>query len=252
MDVLHVEGKELKRIKPKSGNTYEFLDGDVYVVDNGMEIYIWRGKDCGVDEQAVGAWVANKLDNSDRSGEPTVTSMLQGEETPKFKSILSYNVVDGDTPGFLKHAELDLVEYKLYRVYTKKETRGFDEAFVEEVKISKKSLKSDDVYVLDGNENIYMWIGTSANREEQFEGFKLMKKIDASRHFLPLTYNIHEGEGGKTEKAFFDFLEVAAKTKGKVVSVEDQRELSYRPEGETGKNSSSRKKKGLFARLFSC
>ena len=48
VEVLHVVGREMEKISP-DGDTYEFMDGDVYVVDNGNEIYIWRGKDCGVD-----------------------------------------------------------------------------------------------------------------------------------------------------------------------------------------------------------
>ncbi len=213
----------------KSGNEYEFLDGDVYVIDNGATIWIWRGKDCGVDEQTVGAWIANKLDNTDRGGEPTVHSVLQGDESEELKGVIHIDVKDGDTPGFLTHAELDTVEYKLFRVYTKEETASFDDAFTQEVALSKDSLKSEDVYVLDGNANVYLWVGEKANREEKYEGQKLMQKIDSDRSYLPLQYTIYENEGTKSEKAFYEFLAKAA-TSGPVVSVEDQRELSYKPQ----------------------
>lgn len=229
MDVLHIVGRNLEKIEATSGNEYELLDGDVYVIDNGASIWIWRGKDCGVDEQTVGAWVANKLDNTDRGGEPAVYSIVQGEETDDLKSVIQIKVKDGDTPGFLKHAELDTVEYKLWRVYTKEETAVKDETFSEEVGLSRDSLKSEDVFVLDGNDNIYLWVGEKANREEKFEGQKLMQKIDSGRSYLPLQYTIYENEGTKSEKAFYDFLS-KAKGAGPVISVEDQRELKYRPE----------------------
>lgn len=229
MEVLHIVGKELKKLSSKDGNKYEFLDGDAYVIDNGDKIWIWRGKDAAVEEGAVAAWAANKLDNQDRGGEPAVFSVKQGEEDDDLKKIITIDVKDGDTPGFLKHAKLDMVDYKLFRVYTKKETATFDEAFVEEVGLAKKNLKSGDVYVLDGNESIFMWVGEKANREEKFKGQKLMQKIDSGRNYLPLQYTIYENEGGKSEKAFYEFLTLAAKS-GPVVSVEDQRELEYRPE----------------------
>lgn len=232
MDVLHIVGRNLEKVDAKSGNEYEFLDGDVYVIDNGTTIWIWRGKDCGVDEQTVGAWVANKLDNTDRGGEPTVHSIVQGEETDELKGVIQISVKDGDTPGFLTHAELDTVEYKLFRVYTKEETASFDDAFTEEVALSKDSLKSEDVFVLDGNANVYLWVGEKANREEKFEGQKMMQKIDSDRSFLPLQYTIYENEGTKSEKAFYDFLSKAASS-GPVVSVEDQRELAYKPQEST-------------------
>ncbi|MCE7733917.1 MAG: hypothetical protein GPJ54_03505 [Candidatus Heimdallarchaeota archaeon] len=229
MDVLHIIGKNLEKLDAKSGNEYEFLDGDVYVIDNGNTIWIWRGKDCGVDEQTVGAWVANKLDNTDRGGEPAVYSVIQGDESDELKGVIQISVLDGDTPGFLKHAELDTVEYKLWRVYTKEETATMDQAYSEEVNLSRDSLKSEDVFVLDGNDNLYLWVGGKANREEKFEGQKLMQKIDSGRSYLPLQYTIYENENTKSEKAFYDFLS-KAKGAGPVISVEDQRELEYRPE----------------------
>ncbi|MHA2250952.1 MAG: hypothetical protein ACXAD7_11355 [Candidatus Kariarchaeaceae archaeon] len=229
MKVLHVKGKETEEHKDEAG-TYKFLDGDVYVIDNDLEIYIWIGKDCGVDEKTVGAWIANKIDNEERGGEPKVTTVLQGEEPEEFKNLLTFEVLDGDTAGFLTHAELDMVEYKLFRVFTKEETMSFDEAFVEEVPLKRDSLNSNDVFILDGNEGIYTWIGSAANREERVEGQKLMQKIDANRQYLPLQYTVYEGEGGKSEQAFYDFLEKASKTEGPVLSVEDQRETEYVPE----------------------
>ncbi|MCY3414038.1 MAG: hypothetical protein INQ03_20510 [Candidatus Heimdallarchaeota archaeon] len=213
----------------KEGDKYIFKDGDVYVIDNDSDLYIWIGKDSSVDEKGAGAWVANKIDNQERGGEPNVYTVLQGEESDEFKSLLNFEVIDDDTPGFLKSAELDMVEYKLFRIFTKEETFAFDEAFIEEVPLDKSSLKSEDVFVLDGNENVYLWVGNQANREERMEGQKVLQKIDAERSYLPLQYTIYEDEGGKTEKAFYEFLE-KAKDSGPVVSVEDQRELEYRPE----------------------
>jgi hypothetical protein len=194
--VLHIEGKKTEELQAEEGK-YVFLDGDVYVVDNGLEIYIWIGKDSGVDEKGVGAWVANQIDNTERGGEPRVTTVLQGQEPAELMALLTIEVKDGDTPGFLRHAELDMVEYKLFRVYTKEETTSFDEAFTEEVPLKRESLNSNDVFILDGNDVIYTWIGLNANREERVEGQKVMQKIDSGRQFLPMQYTVYEGEGGK-------------------------------------------------------
>ncbi len=229
MKVLHIKGKNTEEHLPKD-DKYTFFDGDVYILDNGLEIYIWIGKDCGVDEKTVGAWMANKIDKEERGDEPKVITVLQGEEPSEFTNLLNFEVIDGDTAGFLVHAELDMVEYKLFRVYTKEETASFDDAFVEEVPLNRSSLNSSDVYILDGNELLYTWIGTGANREERVEGQKVMQKIDSGRQYLPLQYTVYEGEGGKSEKAFYEILEKTAKTEGPVLSVEDQRELEFKPE----------------------
>ncbi len=228
MKVLHVVKKKMQLIEPVDG-VYQFNDGDVYVVDNDLELFIWLGKDCSVDEKGVGAWIANKIDNEERQGVPTVFTIPQGQETEAFNAIIKINVIDADTPGFLLDVELDMVEYKLYRVYTKEDTIGFDEAFIEEVELERASLKSEDVFVLDGNDALYVWIGSKAIREEKVEAQKMMRKIDADRHYLALQYTIYEGEASKSEFAFYDFL-LKIKDAGPVVSVEDQRELEYVPE----------------------
>ena len=228
MKVLHVIKKKMAEIEPVDG-VYQFNDGDVYVVDNDLELYIWLGKDCSVDEKGVGAWIANKIDNGERQGVPTVYTIPQGQETEAFNAILKINVIDADTPGFLLDVELDMVEYKLYRVYTKEDTISFDEAFIEEVELDRQSLKSEDVFVLDGNDALYVWIGNKASREEKVEAQKMMRKIDADRHYLALQYTVYEGEASKSEFAFYDFL-LKIKDAGPVVSVEDQRELEYVPE----------------------
>lgn len=252
MEVFHIIGKEMENISP-DGDSYTFLDGDVYVVDNKDEIWIWIGKDCAVEEQTVGAWVANKLDNQERGGEPSVYSTKQNDEPEDFTNLIEFNVVDGDTPGFLKRAELDVVKFKLYRVYIKKETASIDDAQIEEVKLDKKSLSSKDVFVLDGNDELYMWIGKEAQREEKFEGQKLMQKIDSDRNYLPLSYTIYEGEGGKSEEGFYKLIKKLAE-QGSAISVEDQRELGYRPEDQKQPEQRSKtkeEKKGFFARLLS-
>lgn len=255
MKLYHVEGKELNPMEV--GENIVFLDGDVYVVDLEDKIWIWIGKDAAVEEGTVAAWISNKMDQ-ERDGLPDVITITQGEEPEEFTSKISFTVEDGDTPGFLRPAELDLVEFKMFRVFVDKETPNWDEAEVEEVKLDKSSLSSDDVFVVDGNEVIYTWIGKNAAREEKFAGQKLMQKIDADRNYLPVQVTIVEGEGTKAEKAFLKLLD-ELKGKGPQLSVEDQREATYKPENyktaEEHKKSvpekmEAKKKPGFWARLF--
>ena len=249
--LLQVIGRELKEVDGDLTGVPELKDGDVYVFDEGNTLWIWLGKDCSVDEKGVAAWVVNKIDTQERGGEPEVYTINQGEEPEEFKHEIT--VIDDDTPGFLKAAELDMVEYKLFRVYTKQETDQVDETFTEEVKLEKDSLKSDDVFVLDMNENIYVWIGKDANREEKFSGQKLAQSIDQTRNYIPLTYTIYEGDNDKSEKSFYELLE-KAKNSGPVLSVEDKREEMSKVSEYAGKTQEvpikQVGKRGFWSRLF--
>ena len=147
-----------------------------------------------------------------------------------FRENWTINVVNDDTPGFLTKAELDYVEYKLWRVYTEVETEMHDETTAKEVEISRKSLDSGDTFVLDGNGVIYCWIGKESNMEEKLSGQKLMQKIDADRNYTPIQYTIYEGDDDNWEEAFYkllDNIEAMAPEKRVEISVEDQRELVY-------------------------
>ena len=230
--VYWVQGQNLETLEYKEGMS--LFDGDVYAFDDpdSKIIWIWIGKDSSVEESTVGAWLVNKIDQ-ERDGVPEVMTINQGEEPMPFKENFDINVIDDDTPGFLKKAELDVVEYKLFKVYIKEDTSGFDDAIVEPVDISRKSLTSDDVYVLDSNGAIYCWIGKNSQLEEKRMGQKIMNKIDSERQYLPLQYTITEGEESKSERSFYELLnkiESMDKSERTTVSIEDQRELKYVPE----------------------
>ena len=83
---------------------------------------------------------------------------------------------------------------------------------------------------------------------------KLARPVAITAPITPQEFaRVYEGEGSKSEKAFYELLS-KAKGAGPVVSVEDQRELKYRPEeSQTAEehNEETKEKKGFFARLFS-
>ncbi len=242
MKVFHVEGKELIPLEVKH-SAFKFLDGDVYVIDQDSKIWIWIGKYSSVDEGTVAAWVSNKMDQ-DRKGAPEVVTINQGEEPEEFRSSIEFTIAEGDTPGFLRNVELDMVTYKMFKVHTPKQTSSIDEAQVVEVPLSRSSLKSDDVFIVDGNSQLYCWVGKNANREERFQGQKLLQKLDSERNYLPLQYTIYEGEGTKSEKSFYEALITLSKKKSDV-SIEDKRELGYKPERKGMSD-----KKGFWSKIF--
>jgi hypothetical protein len=119
MKVLHVQGKNLVELNPP----YEFLNGDVYLIDNSdvsaglqKKVYIWLGSQAFADDRAVGAWAAKQLDLKDE--EIDIDTETEGNESDEFKGLLDFVVVTGDTPGFLKHIEVNAedISYAMYRI----------------------------------------------------------------------------------------------------------------------------------------
>lgn len=228
--LYHVVEGELIEIDIPDGKPIELIDGDVYVYDIGSKIWIWIGKDSTVDEHTSAAYLTNKIDHL-RGGVPDVQTINEGFEPEEFSSSLNFVVIDGDTPGFLKKAVLDEVELKMYRVWIDRDTEALDETMTEEVEISRSTLTSDDVFVLDANEKLYCYIGKNCQLEERIRGQKVMQEIDRDRNYMPKQYTVYEGEGDSTEREFYKVIAHIEKLDNKVVtSVEDFRELEYRPE----------------------
>ena len=66
MKVYHVSKKDLIPLS----EPYEFLNGDVYVIETDTEMWIWLGSKSYCDDKAVGAWMARVLEqkNQDLTG----------------------------------------------------------------------------------------------------------------------------------------------------------------------------------------
>ncbi|UCE14556.1 MAG: hypothetical protein JSV04_05095 [Candidatus Heimdallarchaeota archaeon] len=231
MRVLHVQGKNLKEINPP----YEFLNGDVYVIDNSdvsvglkKKVFIWLGSQAFADDRAVGAWAAKQLDLADE--EIDIDTEVEGNESEEFKGLLDFVVITGDTPGFLKHVEVNKEEisYALYRVRDIDITDGSssDDIVIENVPLKRESFDSDDVYVLDAYHDLYVWLGSSAQVGEKAAGNRLVRKLDVDRERNPMVYTVGEGY---EPQGFFELVDQLAET-GEV-RTKDAAEIS---EGITG------------------
>ena len=207
MRILHVKGKELEDIT--DNEKLEFLNGDVYIIDKSdssiqKKVYIWLGSNSCVDEKAVGPWAAKQLDIKDP--EIDIDTIIEGQEPSELLEELNFSVITGDTPGFLRHVEVNAedISYAMYRIRDMDISDGssWDDLVIENVPMSKDSLNSNDVFVIDGFSELYVWIGSQSQVGEKAAGNRLVRKLDVDRSRNPLIYVIHEGQ---EPAGFFDF-----------------------------------------------
>jgi hypothetical protein len=212
--VHHVESKKLKEIKPP----FKFMNGDVYLIDDSIKpdgskkdpsespkVYIWLGSKAYADDRGVGAWAAKQLDME--RNEIDIDTEVEGNESDEFKKLINFSVVEGDTPGFLKHVEINYqdVDYAMFRVWDTDLTDGSstDDIEIKEVPLSKNSLKSDDAFVIDGWDNLYVWVGKDAQVGEKMAADRLARKFDVDRKRHPVIYTVYEGQ---EPKGFYEFI----------------------------------------------
>lgn len=181
----HVQKGRLVRM-PDPG---AFGRGDCYLVDAGAKIYLWIGPKSTVDEKFLTA-AAAVMSDADREGKGDIDRIEGGNEPDDFKALFDdFRLTDEDTEGILRKVHLETHEYKLWRVH-----REGDETFFAEVPMNKDSLKTDDVFILDTWDDIFVWRGKSASAREKFDGNLLARRYDAERVGVQEIEIIEEGD----------------------------------------------------------
>jgi hypothetical protein len=183
--VYHIQKGRLVRM-PDPG---AFGRGDCYLVDTGPKIYLWIGPKSTVDEKFLTA-AAAVMSDTDREGKADIDRIEGGNEPADFKALFDdFHLTDEDTEGILKKVHLETHEYKLWRVH-----REGDETFFAEVPVDRDSLKTDDVFLLDTWDDIFVWRGKAASAREKFDGPVLARRYDAERVGVQDVELIEEGE----------------------------------------------------------
>lgn len=192
--VYHVQKGRLVKI-PEPG---AFGRGDCYLIDAGLKIYLWIGPKSTADEKFLTAATAVMRD-SERKGMADIDRIEGGHEPPQFKALFdNFRLTDQDTEGILKKVQLQTHEHKLWRVRHER-----NETFFVEVPLEKSSLKSDDVFILDTWDTIWVWRGERASAREKFDGNILARRYDAERVGVQDVEIIEEGaEPKEFHKAF--------------------------------------------------
>jgi len=180
---------------------YKFLNGDVYLVVSTTHIWIWLGKKSYCDDKAVGAWTAKVVEEDNK--DLLIKTVMEGDEPEEFKNLVSFEVVEGDTPGFLKHFEKKLdVDYRLLQIIQK------DDGTIQtkEIPIKYKNLKSNDSFVIDAYDEIYVWIGKKSQVKEKYEAGKIARALDVERKRRPVVFTIEEEQEPKKFKELVETI----------------------------------------------
>jgi hypothetical protein len=171
-EVYHIQKGKLVKV-PNPGT---FGRGDCYLVDAGPKIYLWIGPKSTVDEKFLTAAEAVMRDTS-RKGQARIERIEGGSETPEFKTLFpKFQLTDEDTESILRKVQLQKHEFKLWRL-----SGDVGDSFYMEVPRKKESLDSEDVFILDVWNKVYVWRGKKASSRERFDATIIARSYDAER-----------------------------------------------------------------------
>jgi Gelsolin repeat len=65
-----IKGKRYPRVWSVPIEANSLNEGDVFILDMGMKLYFWPGKDCNVNEKMKGMEIIFNIKNRERGGHP--------------------------------------------------------------------------------------------------------------------------------------------------------------------------------------
>lgn len=200
--LLHVKGKKKVRSKQVPLSCDSLNQGDVFILDNGLELIQWNGDSAGVREKRKGNEIINQI-KEERNGRPKSTVLDGDEDHDTF-----WTIIGGK--GDIKSAEeggddekVDAFTKRLLRVsdasgslqLTEVATGGF----------GRNQLDSDDVFIVDTENAVYVWIGSGASKEERSQAFKVANEylVQYNRPFTTSVVRVVEGAHSAAFEAAF-------------------------------------------------
>ncbi len=231
-----------------------FYDGDSYIIlntykepDNDQllyDVHFWIGKSSSQDEYGTAAYKTVELDTF-LDDKPVQHREVMNHESEMFLSYFqTLTLMKGGAETGFRHVKP--AEYQP-RLLHFSGTRN--KITMKERPLSKFSLKSDDVFILDLGLEIYQWNGNGANKDEKFKAVQFLQTLKSERSGKPKVETLDEGSISSGHKFYTSLSEED------IAEGEDETDDSFSPSifrvsDETGKMEVSIVSEGTLAKSF--
>ncbi|KAG0227731.1 hypothetical protein BGW42_002750 [Actinomortierella wolfii] len=140
--------------------------GDVFILDTGKVLYQWNGKESSGVERVKAAEYAHGI-QSERAGDVKVETFDEGERDQR----IFWKALGGEVEVKPAEAVSEEPQYvkKLYRLSNANGDFEFT-LEAEGPKVNRDLLDSNDVFILNTGSEIFVWVGSGANKEEHKNG----------------------------------------------------------------------------------
>ncbi|XP_063791018.1 protein flightless-1 homolog [Pseudophryne corroboree] len=192
--LYRVYGKKNIRLEPMPLKGSSLDPRYVYLLDHGLEIYIWRGSQATLSNTTKARLFAEKINKNERKGKAEITSLMEEQETPEFWEVLG-GQPDGIKPCVpddfqsprpklykvglgLGYLELPQVNYKICVEHKKRPKIDL----VPEMRLLQSLLDTKSVYILDCHTDVFIWIGRKSSRLVRAAALKLGQELCGMLH----------------------------------------------------------------------
>jgi len=210
--LMHIKGKKIVRVQEVALALSSLNEGDVFVLDNGLELIQWNGPEAAISEKRKGMEVVQNI-REERLGKARVEVLDGSEDHPTFWKLLGGK-------GKIRSAVDGGDDSKVSTVFTKRLLQVSDESGrlqmteVASGSFSPSDLNSDDVFIVDTEQAVFIYIGRGASKQEREQAFKVANDylVKSSRPFTTPVIRVVEGaSNSQFEGAFSGKYKPAAK-----------------------------------------
>lgn len=196
--LFQVKGKRTVRVAQVPIKNTSLTADDVYVLDAGLELYVFNGKTANRMEKAKGLEFVRKLNNDARGSRANITFIDEDPKNAAFWKILG-GFIDVTRVGESDEAHERMAKKNTTVLHVSDSTSDLK---VEDVTpttgvLTKSILKTDDVFIVDVGDVIFVWVGKRASDAERKNAMtcatKYLAKHNRSVH-TPITRVVEDGE----------------------------------------------------------
>jgi len=228
--LLHIKGKKKVRTVEVDIKISSLNSGDVFVLDGGLLLYQYQGKKAGKHEKTEGGRLTQAIDD-EREGKPEKEVFSQIDKPDDTMGHFFSYFQDDLIALNLKVKVGDVVSPKNCKLLLSKITEsegGDDAAYVKDrekrimvlsdsdgelqytevakgSKCKKSVLRSDDVFIFDVGDEVFVWIGKGASKKEKSNAMSYASKYlkqYARPMKMPVTALYEGGESEVFEASF--------------------------------------------------
>ncbi|XP_052781812.1 gelsolin-like protein 1 [Mya arenaria] len=164
----------------------KFFNGDSYIIlntyteggsaDLKYDVHFWIGSESSQDEYGTAAYKTVELDTF-LDDKAVQHREVQGFESELFRSYFkSLVTMEGGAETGFRHVEPTKYKTRLLQVFGKGANLT-----IREVPLNKKSLNSDDVFILDAGTTVWQFNGNNASPFEKARSMEFLQNIEGER-----------------------------------------------------------------------
>jgi len=191
--LMHIKGKKIVRVQEVALALSSLNEGDVFVLDNGLELIQWNGPEAAISEKRKGMEVVQNI-REERLGKARVEVLDGTEEHPTFWKLLGGK-------GKIRSAVEGGDDSKISTDFAKRLMKVSDESGrlqmteIASGSFSRSDLNSDDVFIVDTEQAVFVYIGRGASKQEREQAFKTANEylVKYGRPFTAPVIRVVEG-----------------------------------------------------------